>query len=969
MAKMRNVVAAALLIVAALATGLDAPRAQDGDSAEDVFHDHISGPIVQSRCVNCHVDGGLSGHTRLVLARSTEADHEALNLRAFEDLLDAVENEGGANYVLNKIQGVAHGGSVQVPAGSPGFASMQRFLSLLGRQVATASLTPQTLFDTVVLAPHWKTLRRAALIFAGRIPTEAEYAAVQGGDETALRSTIRGLMRGPEFHEFLIRGSNDRLLTERDNGGLIDASGYFVDHVDETYRRKKAAMAIDDEEAWHRFNEWGDRVDYGARQAPLELIAYVAKNDLPYTEILTADYVMANPMAAKAYGASTFFRDPTDPNEFRPSRIAEYYRVGEETVIEYDPDVDAHYVVDPGPLHTRYPHAGILNTLSFLRRYPTTATNRNRARARWTYYHFLGLDVEKSASRTTDPVALADTNNPTMQNPACTVCHSVMDPVAGAFQNYDEEGLYKSQWGGVDSLDELYKYPEEEAAFVIEADSWAERQTFSVTAWLQEDSRLMLRHLNNNWCNDEECGTYDRDFRLDDIAVRDLSGGLVHRVQWATLDEHCMYDGEYIEGTGANDHYQWWGWDCETIPVELPRAATYLIEVVAWADRSGDELAQMAFGPILYQEGDIWYRDMRVPGFAGAAAPDADNSLQWLAQHIVADPRYAEAAVRFWWPAIMGSEVAPFPEDERDADFEGLLLAANAQNAEITRLAEGFRDGFPGSSYTYNLKDLLTEIVLTKWFRADALTDADPVRRTALRDAGARRLLTPEELAHKTAAITGYQWGRDIRTDCFPKCDPSPNALTLDYRLLYGGIDSDGITERARDLTSVMAGVAKRHAVETGCAVVLRDFYFLPDTQRWLFAGIRLTERGAGAVKAKLVDLHEKLFGIRVTADSTDVEAAYQLFVEVSKRRARAELDWFDWGKCNLGGDVHFFRGILDDAVVQYEDDYGWRWYELDWERIHEFMSSRDFPDTHHTAQAWVMVLTAMMMDYRYLYL
>ena len=174
------IVACALLIVAAIATDIGAPRAQDGDSAEDVFHDHISTPIVQSRCVNCHVEGGLSGHTRLVLTRSTEADHEALNLLAFESLLDAVDGEGGASYVLNKIQGVAHGGGLQVAAGSEGFANMQRFLSLLGRHVATASLTPQTLFDTVVLASPRKTLRRAALVFAGRIPTEAEYAAVEG---------------------------------------------------------------------------------------------------------------------------------------------------------------------------------------------------------------------------------------------------------------------------------------------------------------------------------------------------------------------------------------------------------------------------------------------------------------------------------------------------------------------------------------------------------------------------------------------------------------------------------------------------------------------------------------------------------------------------------------------------------------------------------------------------------------------
>jgi hypothetical protein len=69
------------------------------------------------------------------------------------------------------------------------------------------------------------------------------------------------------------------------------------------------------------------------------------------------------------------------------------------------------------------PHAGILTMPAFLQRYPSTETNRNRARARWTYKFFLDVDIEKSAARTTDPVALADTNNPTMNNKNCTVCH------------------------------------------------------------------------------------------------------------------------------------------------------------------------------------------------------------------------------------------------------------------------------------------------------------------------------------------------------------------------------------------------------------------------------------------------------------------------------------------------------------------------------------------------------------------
>ena len=416
-------------------------------SAAQVFREHVSGPVVQSKCINCHVEGGVSGNTRLVFVPSSEADHEAVNLRVFEDFLDEVDD--GAKFILNKIQGVAHGGGVQVAAGTPEFADMERFLRLLGEAVAATPLTPQTLFDKVTMAPWRKTLRRAALIFAGRIPTEAEYAAVAGGDADALRATIRGLMSGPQFHEFLIRGANDRLLTDRNWVPFLnhESDVQFVDYINEAYRRKKAAYDSGDQRSIADFWEWEGSVQYGVRRAPLELITHVVENDRPYTEILTADYVMANPTAAVAYGSRTRFDDPEDMREFQPSRIESYYRLGQGFEYKHHPDIMVSQILNPGRLSTQFPHAGILNTKVFLERYPTTATNRNRARSRWTYYHFLGLDVEKSASRTTDPVALADTNNPTMFNPACTVCHTVLDPVAGLFQNYGDEGSYRDQWG------------------------------------------------------------------------------------------------------------------------------------------------------------------------------------------------------------------------------------------------------------------------------------------------------------------------------------------------------------------------------------------------------------------------------------------------------------------------------------------------------------------------------------------
>ena len=706
----------------------------------------------------------------------------------------------------------------------------------------------------------------------------------------------------------------------------------------------------------------------------MELIAHVVENDLPYTEILTADYIMANPFAARAYGADTQFDNPDDPYEFRPSRIVSYYRDDDSKVrIETDPELGP-WIANPGNLKTEYPHAGILNTTVFLLRYPTTATNRNRARSRWTYYHFLGLDIEKSAARTTDPEALADTDNPTMKNPACTVCHSVMDPVAGVFQNYGEEGLYRDAWGGLDSLAQLYKHPE---------------------------------------------------------------------------------DGS-----------------------ESP-----------------------------YQEGDTWYRDMREPGFGDASAPSADNSLEWLAGRIGSDPRFAEAAVRFWWPPILGVELARPPEDQADSGFAAQLAAATAQQQEVRRLAEAFRQGIAGGK-PFNARDLLAEIALSPWFRADSAGDRDSVRDAALAHAGVERLLTPEELEIKTEAITGFVWGRSLSQYVKHGRDTYLNGTLPDYgryELMYGGIDSDGIAKRASDLTPLMAAVAQRHAIEVSCPVVLREFFLLSDDQRRLFRGIDRTtspvseafaatditaetsrdrqtvsldvslaagdktvrlaftndfyddetgddrnlalrdltvrdlggpvierielkdlpaqqkpdcnrpqgdsfklscdgwldvpvsvpvdgeyridvaawqdagggeparleitvesdgdsSRGAMAIKRKLAELHELLFGVTVAADSPDIDESYRLFREVWERKRSTEGGHFGEATCNIN-DVRYFEGIVDDAW-EYNKSGDATVDRRSW----DLLDQTDRSDPFHVARTWVVVLAYLLSDYRYVY-
>ena len=62
-------------------------------------------------------------------------------------------------------------------------------------------------------------------------------------------------------------------------------------------------------------------------------------------------------------------------------------------------------------------------------------------------------------------------------------------------------------------------------------------------------------------------------------------------------------------------------------------------------------------------------------------------------------------------------------------------------------------------------------------------------------------------------------------------------------------------------------------------------------------------------------------------------------------------------------------KASCDGAVTERRNEHGHRWYGFDWDRVDDFLERHDFSDPHHTTRAWVAVLAALMMDYRYLYL
>ena len=198
-----------------------------------------------------------------------------------------------------------------------------------------------------------------------------------------------------------------------------------------------------------------------------------------------------------------------------------------------------------------------------------------------------------------------------------------------------------------------------------------------------------------------------------------------------------------------------------------------------------------------YQDGDTWYRDMRMPGFERQVAPSDSDSVQWLATQIVQDPRFAAATVKFWWPAIYGAEMLIAPEDPGGPNYAQRLRAYNAQESLVTQLAEKF------VAAEFRLKLLLAEMLTSLWYRADGLHDQEAAEHRSL-GAGKyrKREIVNEELARKNLAVFGRIWGQagDERTD--PQYYGDTSKLEDDrddtLKIFYGGTDSAGLITRNR---------------------------------------------------------------------------------------------------------------------------------------------------------------------------
>jgi hypothetical protein len=402
-------------IAAALAVSLmgcdgDTPEVAGGEEAGCVsdlefFQQSISLPILEADCVNCHNATGIAKDSMLVLAGAGETNYLQRNFEVLAEV--AAFERDGQSILLSMPSGqLTHGGGTRFEPGSEGYTAFEQLLGRFAEPVTCDAVFNGGTLDKAVLRDLPGTLRKVKMQLVGELPTAEELEQVSTEGEPALERLLAEYMTRDAFYDTLVMWWNDEVLTDKYLGGnaatdLLDADIYPTRHY---YRE------LDGEtEMGALAQRWANR---SVAREPLELIAHVVRNDRPFSEILTADYMLLNPFSAPVYGFDTSgFTDASDPKEYREFKL------------------------------DGVPHAGVMTSPMFLNRYPTTDTNRNRHRSRTVYRLFLATDILAKANRPVDSGSIAD-HNPTLNNPQCTVCHTSMDPVAGAFQNWDTRGRF-----------------------------------------------------------------------------------------------------------------------------------------------------------------------------------------------------------------------------------------------------------------------------------------------------------------------------------------------------------------------------------------------------------------------------------------------------------------------------------------------------------------------------------------------
>ncbi|WP_420591176.1 hypothetical protein [Bacterioplanoides sp.] len=325
------------------------------------------------------------------------------------------------------------------------------------------------------------------------------------------------------------------------------------------------------------------------------------------------------------------------------------------------------------------------------------------------------------------------------------------------------------------------------------------------------------------------------------------------------------------------------------------------------------------------------------------------NMLQWLGKEIANDPRFIRATVRTLYKGIVGQDPLIAPgESASDADKQ----AFNSQRAILNAIGQAMvADG-------WNLKTAVKGVIMSPYYRASGV-DSNTLSSNS--HIGSSQFLSPEQLQRKLKATFGFVWD-DLRWE--------------NNRLMLGGMDSDSITERIREPSGLMIAIQNRMAVEMACRGVPYDFTW-HNSKRRLFPHVETStqpvdtsgnpdQAGINAIKHNIQHLHWRLTGESLPLNHAEIEASFQLFMDVFNQGqqllennqdynprpqylvCRAERDFRDDGRF---GDRFAHGDEIDEVKIPPEQQRT---------RIRE--------DDNYVIRSWIAVVTYLLSDYRFIY-
>ncbi|MEC7986069.1 MAG: DUF1585 domain-containing protein [Myxococcota bacterium] len=228
-------------------------------------------------------------------------------------------------------------------------------------------------------------IRRISFDLRGIPPSLEELDRLES-NSTTIDALIDEYFQDPLYESQLRSWFSEWLLTRVDT--------FNVDHRD--YR-------LDSDQAFEFTRSVGEE--------PIRLMAHIAKQNLPWTEVMTADYSMANELLLEIWPLESL----SDTNGWRPAR----YTDGR-------------------------PAGGVIMSNGLWWRYYTTPNNFGRTRAMaltdlFLCENYLERPIKFSAPSRLDRESL---NEVIRTNPACIGCHSTLDPIAASLFGFWWFDLY-----------------------------------------------------------------------------------------------------------------------------------------------------------------------------------------------------------------------------------------------------------------------------------------------------------------------------------------------------------------------------------------------------------------------------------------------------------------------------------------------------------------------------------------------